>query len=62
MFHRLTPPILSYPAGPAPVNPMLPSGPLIVGYYQTWSAGWASSGANLDIAKIPAYVNGEGGV
>ena len=25
----------------------------MVGYYQTWSARWAGSGANLDLAKIP---------
>lgn len=29
----------------------------MVGYYQTWSAPWASSGAAMDLAKIPAYVN-----
>jgi hypothetical protein len=29
-----------------------------VGYYQTWSANWASTGATMDLARIPAYVNG----
>jgi hypothetical protein len=38
---------------------VLPTGPLIVGYYQTWSATWVSSGANLDLANMPGYVNGQ---
>lgn len=29
----------------------------MVAYYQSWSAGWASTGANLDLAKMPSYVN-----
>ncbi|KAI8475983.1 MAG: glycoside hydrolase superfamily [Monoraphidium minutum] len=45
------------PSGPAPANALLPSGPIITGYYQTWSAPWKSSGASLDLANIPAYVN-----
>ena len=43
---------------PAPGG-LLPSGPLIVGYYQSWSALWKSNGADLDLANIPSYVNGE---
>jgi chitinase len=35
----------------------LPSAKLVVGYYQTWSSPWASSGANLDLAKTPSHVN-----
>ena len=26
-------------------------------YFQSWSCGWASSGANLDLAKIPPPIN-----
>ncbi|GBF95961.1 chitinase [Raphidocelis subcapitata] len=47
----------SPPPSPPPVNPALPTGPLIVGYYQTWSAPWVSVGANMDLANIPGYVN-----
>jgi hypothetical protein len=28
-----------------------------VGYYQSWSAAWKSTGAQLDLANIPSYVN-----
>jgi hypothetical protein len=44
------------PSSPAPGGPAvgkLPSGPLNVAYYQTWSAPWAGKGAALDLAKIP---------
>ena len=43
--------------GPAPANPLLPTGDLLVGYYQSWSAPWASNGANMDLANTPSYVN-----
>ncbi len=29
----------------------------MVGYYETWSAGWAGAGADLDLASMPSYVN-----
>ncbi|KAF8057665.1 endochitinase [Scenedesmus sp. PABB004] len=46
-------------ASPAPTSARgsLPKGPLVVAYYQTWSAPWASSGAAMDLAKIPSYIN-----
>ncbi|KAF8057663.1 ENO1 [Scenedesmus sp. PABB004] len=46
-------------SSPAPIDPRgsLPKGPLVVAYYQTWSAPWASSGAAMDLAKIPSYIN-----
>lgn len=28
----------------------------IVAYYQSWSAGWASDGASLSLAKLPPYI------
>jgi len=30
---------------------------LIGGYYQSWSANWASSGKDLSLSKIPSYVS-----
>eukprot|EP00775_Hariotina_reticulata_P010535 gene10535-10695_t len=48
------------PDTPAPGGPQsrsLPSGPLNVVYYQTWSAPWAGTGAALDLARIPGYIN-----
>lgn len=44
--------------GPAPTNALLPSGPLLVGYYESWAAPWKATGAEMDLARMPAYVNG----
>ncbi|MGC4118846.1 MAG: glycosyl hydrolase family 18 protein [Myxococcales bacterium] len=41
-----------------PAEPGKPDGGrLLVGYYQSWSDSWQSSGANTALAKLPAYVN-----
>lgn len=57
----VTPPINPSPSPSptpqAPSNSLLPSGPLNVAYYQTWSAAYASTGAAMDLAKIPSYIN-----
>ena len=52
------PPPPSEPA-PAPANALLPSNGknLVVGYYQTWTSPWASTGANLDLSRTPSHVN-----
>jgi chitinase len=34
-----------------------PTGKLFVGYFQTWSEGWAADGASTKLAKLPSYVN-----
>lgn len=45
-------PVYSSPA-PQTGTMTLPSGPLNVVYYQTWTAKWAGSGADMDLAKLP---------
>jgi hypothetical protein len=48
---------------PPPANATLPAGPLIVGYYESWSAPESvASPADLDLAKLPSYINGGVGV
>lgn len=43
-------------AAPAPAKASLPSGGLMVGYYETWSTRMMPNG-EMDLANIPAYVN-----
>ncbi|KAF6265045.1 glycoside hydrolase superfamily [Scenedesmus sp. NREL 46B-D3] len=45
------------PAPPGAANPLLPRGPLNVAYYETWSAAAAATGAQMDLARIPSYIN-----
>ncbi|WP_141732337.1 glycosyl hydrolase family 18 protein [Oligoflexus tunisiensis] len=49
------PPVTPDPE-PAPLPQPVPGGQEIVAYYQSWSAGWASEGSNLSLAKLPPYI------
>jgi hypothetical protein len=48
----------SLPPGPSRPQGNLPSGPLNVVYYQTWTAPWAGSGSAMDLARIPGEGSG----
>ncbi|WIA15784.1 hypothetical protein OEZ85_002398 [Tetradesmus obliquus] len=47
----------SPPPSPRPPGAVLPAGPLLVGYYESWSDPGAASGAAMDLSKLPGYVN-----